>query len=164
MYVPYFRVNLLQQSQWLPSPVIISTREGSLLILLWISVAHQRFIKLSLQHSDLPSLLFGLLSGFSITTFRASIVIHPVSSNSLWISTSTLGIDFHTGRIILWISAAQNTTQPQNQNQPSQPLVPKANRCFFTEEAGLGSSADDYISELVVGCTHGTIHCRYLSA
>lgn len=54
--------------------IISTTREGSLLILLWIS-AHQRFIKLSLPHSDLPSLLFGLLSGFpsrfqAITTFR----------------------------------------------------------------------------------------------
>ena len=115
------------------------------------------------------SLLFGLPSGFP-----------SVSSNSLWISVClsaahqlsllfdfhsgfkqfTVDIDFHT-RHRLPQRSAQNTTHPQNQNQPSQPLVPKVNRCFFTEKAGLGSSADDYISELVVGCINAA-DCNYL--
>ena len=72
----------------------------------------------------------------------------------------TVDIDFHT-RHRLPQRSAQNTTHPQNQNQPSQPLVPKVNRCFFTEKAGLGSSADDYISELVVGCINAA-DCNYL--
>ena len=61
---------------------------------------------------------------------------------------------------------ARETTQQKKQINTARERTQteKAKRCFFTEKAGLGSSADDYISELVVLCTHGTIHCRYLSA